>query len=288
MKNTQTKIEAIAKGATAQNINYTKVLLTTKSAEEYELLCTEILSAGKLVEENNFKSIFDLNNDISVEGSSINQIHIIKPQSELALRDGVVVDINATINLEIQNIETADFGIDIAYKLDDDFMVYKESLIEIAEDAKQENQKEDIAAQLQAEKERRLMLMADFENYKKRVESERATFAAIGNISLIQSILEVFDDLQLAMSDENLNIESAKQAIQGAQNKIQTTTKIAGVEQVEVKVGDDFDKEKMEAVSTIPAQDENQKGKVIAVIASAYKYVGRDGIVKPAKVVVGK
>jgi molecular chaperone GrpE len=227
-----------------------------------------------------------LNNIISFDEYSIHQVHITKPQNNLSIKDGAIVDVNTEINLGIQNITTSDFGMDIAYKLSNKIMVYKESLIEIAEETDVQN--DNLASEIKAEKERRLMLMADFENYKKRMETERATFAAIGNISLIQGVLEVFDDLQLAMSDENLNIDSAKQAIQGAQNKIQTATKIAGVEQVEVKTGDDFDKEKMEAVSTIPVQEEIQKGKVIAVISSAYKYVGREGIVKPAKVVVGK
>ena len=42
----------------------------------------------------------------------------------------------------------------------------------------------------------------------------------------------------------------------------------------------------MEAISAIP--DENNKGKVIAVITSAYKYANQQSILSSAKVIVGK
>jgi molecular chaperone GrpE len=139
---------------------------------------------------------------------------------------------------------------------------------------------------LEEEKNRRIQLMADFENFKKRMEQERATFGAIANMGLIQQILEIHDDLQLAISDANLDKDSAIESIKTAQDKIKGAAKLAGVEAVEIKIGDDFDSSKMEAITTVP--DEKNKNKVVAVISSAYKYVGKDGIIKAAKVVVGK
>ena len=156
---------------------------------------------------------------------------------------------------------------------------------------KDQTQKEDVAKVdasqlLEEEKSRRLQLMADFENFKKRMEQERATFGAIANMGLIQQILEIHDDLQLAISDANLDKDSAIESIKTAQDKIKGAAKLAGVEAVEIKIGDDFDSSKMEAITTVP--DEKNKNKVVAVISSAYKYVGKDGIIKAAKVVVGK
>jgi molecular chaperone GrpE len=139
---------------------------------------------------------------------------------------------------------------------------------------------------LEEEKNRRIQLMADFENFKKRMEQERATFGAIANMGLIQQILEIHDDLQLAISDANLDKDSAIESIKTAQDKIKRAATLAGVEAVEIKIGDDFDSSKMEAITTVP--DEKNKNKVVAVISSAYKYVGKDGIIKAAKVVVGK
>ena len=92
--------------------------------------------------------------------------------------------------------------------------------------------------------------------------------------------------MQLALDDEGLDLERAKQSIQTAQDKLKGAASNAGVEAVEVKAGDDFDKEYMEAIQAIP--NEEMKGKVIAVISSAYKYSNKEGVLKAAKVIVGK
>lgn len=146
----------------------------------------------------------------------------------------------------------------------------------------------DKSNELEEQKLRYLQLMADFQNYQKRVEAEKSVFGAMANMSLIQDMLEVFDDINLALNDESLNFENAKSSMKSAQDKIVSSIERAGVERIEVKVGDDFNKETMEAISTFPVTDEAQKGKVIAVINSAFKYSDRDGILKPAKVIVGK
>ncbi len=143
-----------------------------------------------------------------------------------------------------------------------------------------------LESQLAEEKQRRIQLMADFDNYRKRIELEKATFGAIANMGLIQEILEIHDDLELAMQDEELNLDRAKASIKSAQDKLTLAAKSAGIEKIDVKIGDVFNKETMEAISTVPSPD--NKDKVIAVISSAYKYVGRDGILKAAKVIVGK
>lgn len=144
-----------------------------------------------------------------------------------------------------------------------------------------------LAAELEMEKTKRLELFADFQNYQRRIESEKATWAALSNMGIINEILEIYDDLQLALNDADLNLDTSKDAIKSAQSKMNTVLESAGVEKIEVKVGDEFDKESMEAVSTLAAGEE-QKNKVIAVITSAIKLKSKEGIFKPAKVVVGK
>jgi len=145
---------------------------------------------------------------------------------------------------------------------------------------------ENLKTQLEEEKNRRIKLMADFDNYKKRIESEKATFGAMANMGIIQQILEIYDDLQMALNDSDLDLERARSSIKNAQEKIQGTVGAAGVERIEVNIGDEFDKENMEAIQAVP--DEKNKNKVIAVISSAYKYAGQDSVLKAAKVIVGK
>lgn len=146
--------------------------------------------------------------------------------------------------------------------------------------------KQDLQSLLNDEKERRLRVMADFENYKRRIEQEKSMFGAMANMSIIQSILEIHDDVQLALDDVELDVDRAKSSLVNVQDKIKSAVGLAGVETLEVKVGDEFNSETMEAIQAI--EDDKNKGKVIAVISSAYKYSNKDGILKPAKVIVGK
>jgi len=168
-------------------------------------------------------------------------------------------------------------------KVKNDPLSEVESQKEIDEVRSEESNLEQL---LQEEKERRILLKADFENYKKRMESERATFGAIANMGLIQELLEVHDDLQLALDDSELDLNRSKESIKTAQQKLLGASERAGIERIEVKVGDEFNKETMEAISAIP--NEENKNKVIAVISSAFKYRGQTNILKPAKVIVGK
>lgn len=144
----------------------------------------------------------------------------------------------------------------------------------------------DVERLVSEEKEKRLRVIADFENYKKRIESEKATFGAIANMGIIKDLLEVNDDMQLALNDEELDLNRAKEAIENAQRKLVAAAQNAGIEKIDVKIGDEFDKNFMEAISMVP--DEKNKNKVIAVISSAFKYSGQDNILQTAKVIVGK
>lgn len=149
-----------------------------------------------------------------------------------------------------------------------------------------ENNEVDFQALLEEEKGKRLALMADFQNYQRRVNEEKSSWGAISNMALIQDVLEVSDDISLALNDDSLDLEHAKTSLKSAKDKLIDSTLRAGVERIEINVGDEFNKEFMEAISTV--QDEKQKNKVIAVISSAYKYVGKEFILRAAKVVVGK
>lgn len=143
-----------------------------------------------------------------------------------------------------------------------------------------------LSNEIEEQKGKYLALMAEFQNYKKRVETEKAMFGALANMGLIEENLEVFDDINMALNDENLEFEGSKAALKSAQDKIVSAIERAGVERVNVNVGDEFNKDTMEAISTIPSED--QKGKVIAIINSAFKFKDREGIIKAAKVIVGK
>lgn len=192
---------------------------------------------------------------------------------------------NENKNEESQNANASQFQDNTASANDSNETDRKDA--NVGDDNK-DNEVVNLKAEIEDWKNKYLRLMADFQNYQKRIEGEKAMFGAIANLSLIQDILEVFDDMTLALQDEALNVDSAKSSMKTAQDKLIAAAEKAGIERIEVKVGDEFNKETMEAITTTPVEDEKQKGKVVAVINSAFKYKDREGIIKAAKVIVGK
>jgi molecular chaperone GrpE len=100
-------------------------------------------------------------------------------------------------------------------------------------------------------------------------------------------MLDLLDDCdraekQLQSSDD---IAAQKEGIQLVFNKLRSTMQSKGVKVME-SIHEDFDVEKHEAITEIPAPTENLKGKVIDDIIKGY-YLN-DKIIRFAKVVVGK
>lgn len=132
----------------------------------------------------------------------------------------------------------------------------------------------------------KLQVMADFQNYRRLMEEKEATFGAAKNMGLISELLQVFDDIQMALDDQELDLQRAQEAMRNAQDKLAAAARMAGVERLAAKSGDGFNPQTMEAVTSVAVPD--MAGKVVQVIGSGYKYANKDGVVKPTRVIVGK
>jgi molecular chaperone GrpE len=154
------------------------------------------------------------------------------------------------------------------------------------EPTEQQSEGEQLRAQLALATAKNLSLMADFENFRRRTESEKSAFVAMGNAMLVNEIAQIYDDLQMALNDESLNLESARAAITSAQSKINSGLQVAGVQQITINKGDKFDSSTMEAIAQLTVA--NMQGLVIDVVSSGLKYANKDGLIRSAKVVVGK
>jgi molecular chaperone GrpE len=295
------------------------VSVFTESVEYYDDYINQLLEDGQVLGEINSGTFISLNRPLSTSIGGVKVIKIRKPNEERTHLGNInyYVDdfqsfLNHYSNSDYFSVGTDSESMKLATLEDQSsnfFVVVRESSLldklTTTHTTEEQNEMEsdadtsvdnngldvrltELESKLQDETNRRLSLMSDFQNYQKRIEGEKALFGAMANMGIISSILEIHDDLELAMNDETLDLENAKNSIKTAQSKIVQTVASAGVETIAVKVGDDFDKNYMEAVSMIQAPNEELKGKVIAVISSAYKYKDREGVFKPAKVVVGK
>jgi len=144
-----------------------------------------------------------------------------------------------------------------------------------------------LEAELQEQKDKYLRLMAEFDNYRRRTSKERLELIQTAGKDVIVSMLDLLDDCdraekQLQSSDD---ISVQKEGIQLVFNKLRSTMQSKGVKVME-SIHEDFDVEKHEAITEIPAPTEDLKGKVIDDVIKGY-YLN-DKIIRFAKVVVGK
>jgi molecular chaperone GrpE len=104
---------------------------------------------------------------------------------------------------------------------------------------------------------------------------------------VITSLLDVLDDCDRAEKQMQTteDIEQVKQGVQLVFNKLRNTLQGKGLKVME-SINTDFDVEKHEAITEIPAPTEELRGKVIDEVQKGY-YLN-DKIIRFAKVVVGK
>jgi len=137
---------------------------------------------------------------------------------------------------------------------------------------------------LKQEKEKYVRLFAEFENYKRRTAKERIELFKTAGKDVLSNLVPVLEDFKRAISLEGS--VSDDKGIKLIYNKFNETLKNQGLIEIEVNVGDVFDAEIHEAISQIPAQKNNQKGKIIDIIQGGYK-IG-DNIITYPKVVVAQ
>ena len=91
----------------------------------------------------------------------------------------------------------------------------------------------------QADSERYLRLMAEFDNYKKRSAKERENIYTDVRVDTVTKFLPVFDNLERAMKTETAD-EAFKKGVEMTFNQLTDVFKKLGVEEIE-SVGKPFD-----------------------------------------------
>lgn len=149
-----------------------------------------------------------------------------------------------------------------------------------------ENIAEKLGKELDEQKDKYIRLFADFDNYKKRTAKERYELMQNAGREIITSLLDVLDDCERAEKQlENEENEQVKQGVQLVFNKLRSILQSKGLKAME-SINTDFDVEKHDAITEIPAPTPEAAGKVIDEIQKGY-YLN-DKIIRHAKVVVGK
>lgn len=134
-----------------------------------------------------------------------------------------------------------------------------------------------------------LRVMAEFENYKKRNERERAEQAKYCNQSLLHDLLPVFDDFDRVLNhipaNPPLEIVSIVDGVKLTQNHFISALSKHGLVPLENTVGKTFDPNEHEAVAHIESTEFNE-GAVAAEHRRGWKL--HDRIIRAATVAVSK
>ena len=146
---------------------------------------------------------------------------------------------------------------------------------------------EKLRSELQEQKDKYLRLFAEFDNYKRRTAKERIELMQTAGKEVITSMLDVLDDCDRAEKQiqSTTDLNQIKEGVQLVFNKLRTTLQSKGLKAME-SIKTEFDVEKHEAITEIPAPSEDLKGKVVDEVTKGY-YLN-DKLIRFAKVVVGK
>lgn len=131
-----------------------------------------------------------------------------------------------------------------------------------------------------------IRLYAEFDNYKRRTSRERVELLQTAGKDVIIELLPVLDDLERALKaiDEHAGDASVKEGIQLVANKLKKTLQQKGLKEME-SINQPFDADFHEAITNIPAPNEEMKGKVLDEVVKGYLL--NDKVLRYAKVVVG-
>ena len=153
----------------------------------------------------------------------------------------------------------------------------------VAENVTKEPTTEELLAE---EKDRYVRLYAEFENYKKRTLKEKMEFAQYANTEMMIAMLSILDDFERAIKEiAKSGNESDLKGVELIYQKFKNTLSDKGLKTVEVNVGDEFNVDFHEAITSIPAPSEELKGKIVDVVETGYQL--HDRVIRFAKVVIG-
>lgn len=134
-------------------------------------------------------------------------------------------------------------------------------------------------------KDKYVRLYAEFDNYRRRTAKEKLEMVQSANEQLIRSLLSVMDDFERAEKSFKDKNDKEAEGFFLIHSKFRKVFDQFNVKPMEAGKGTDFNPDWHEAITQIPAPEENLKGKIVDVVEQGY--VIGEKVIRFAKVVVG-
>lgn len=154
------------------------------------------------------------------------------------------------------------------------------------EAAPEQSAEEKLQLENSALNDKYLRLFAEFDNYKRRTQKERVELLQTAGKDVIISLLTVLDDFDRANKamENATDIAAVQEGVQLVHTKLKSLLSQKGLKEME-SINEPFDTDHHEAITKIPAPNEEMKGKVMDVLEKGYTL--NDKVIRFAKVVVG-
>ncbi len=132
-----------------------------------------------------------------------------------------------------------------------------------------------------------LRLHAEFDNYRKRTLKEKMEIIKAGGERVLTDMIPLVDDFERALQTVQ-NADHKEAIVEGLEliySKFVSFLNQNGVKEIET-IGEIFDADKFEAITTTPVQDESQIDVVVDCVQKGY--ILNEKVLRFPKVIVGK
>jgi molecular chaperone GrpE len=143
---------------------------------------------------------------------------------------------------------------------------------------------ERLREELRREHDAVLRALADFENYRRRMEREQGSAVRRGKREVILPLLEVLDDFDRALEHLDDAPPAIAAGVQALHRKLLGLLAAQGIARFD-SVGEDFDPRAHEALGTV-ASEAIPTGKVAETLQHGYRW--DDEVLRPARVRVAE
>jgi molecular chaperone GrpE len=157
---------------------------------------------------------------------------------------------------------------------------------EVASEATKVYTEEEYQLKVNELNDKYLRLYSEFDNFRKRTLKEKIDLSRTASEEVIKDLLPVLDDFDRAMSamQGTDQLEPVKEGIQLIHAKMKAVFASKGLQEIK-SMGEEFDTDFHEAITSIPAPTEELKNKVVDEVQKGYML--HDKVIRFSKVVTG-
>jgi molecular chaperone GrpE len=185
----------------------------------------------------------------------------------------------------MKDSQITDDIVDEVENLDSPTQVFGDEGAESEAEMAGDDRASELERELTVERDRYLRLVAEFDNFRKRMMKERVEAEARGQAELVRHMLDPLDDIARFAHVDPATTEAATvvEGVALVEKKLDKSLRAAGLEMIN-PVGDKFDPAMHEAVAVEATAERDLDNTVAQVYQVGYAFKGQ--LLRPARVVV--